>query len=40
MASNQRFTEKAQEAIVSAQQMTQERGLAQLETEALLVGIA
>src|SRR5215203_2385025 len=39
MASNQRFTEKAQEAIVSAQRMTQERGLAQLESEALLVAL-
>ena len=39
MAANQRFTEKAQEAIVSAQRMTQERGLAQLETDALLVGL-
>ncbi len=39
MAVNQRFTEKAQEAIVSAQRMTQERGLAQLENEALLVAL-
>jgi len=39
MAANQRFTEKAQEAIVSAQKMTQEGGLAQLENEALLVAL-
>lgn len=39
MATNQRFTEKAQEAIVSAQRATQEGNLAQLETEALLVAL-
>src|SRR5918998_85847 len=40
MASNQRFTEKAQEAILSAQRMTQDRRLSQLETEALLEATA
>jgi ATP-dependent Clp protease ATP-binding subunit ClpB len=39
MASNQRFTEKAQEAIVAAQRETETRRLAQLETEALLLGL-
>jgi len=39
MASNQRFTEKAQEAIVAAQRETESRRLAQLEVEALLFGL-
>ncbi len=39
MASNQRFTDKAQEAIVAAQRETEARRLAQLETEALLFGL-
>src|ERR671914_55001 len=39
MASTQQFTEKAQQAILAAQRMTQERRLAQLETEALLVAL-
>ncbi len=39
MATNQRFTEKAQEAIVTAQRETEARKLAQLETEALLYGL-
>jgi ATP-dependent Clp protease ATP-binding subunit ClpB len=36
MASNQRFTERAQEALVDAQRITQERKLSQFEPEALL----
>jgi ATP-dependent Clp protease ATP-binding subunit ClpB len=39
MATNQRFTEKAQEAIVAAQRETESRRLAQLEPEALLFGL-
>jgi ATP-dependent Clp protease ATP-binding subunit ClpB len=39
MATNQRFTEKAQEAILTAQRETQERRLAQLEPEAMLYGL-
>ncbi|MDP9473122.1 MAG: AAA family ATPase, partial [Chloroflexota bacterium] len=39
MATQQRFTEKAQEAIVAAQRETENRRLAQFETEALLVGL-
>nr|MBA3644407.1 type VI secretion system ATPase TssH [Chloroflexia bacterium] len=39
MASNQRFTEKAQEAIGAAQRETESRRLAQLEGEALLAGL-
>jgi ATP-dependent Clp protease ATP-binding subunit ClpB len=39
MASNQRFTEKAQEAILTAQRETQERRLSQLEPEAILYGL-
>ncbi len=41
MATNpsQRFTEKAQEAILAAQRETERRRLAQLETEALLLGL-
>jgi ATP-dependent Clp protease ATP-binding subunit ClpB len=39
MATNQRFTEKAQEAILTAQRETQERRLAQLEPEAILHGL-
>ncbi|MDP9363843.1 MAG: ATP-dependent chaperone ClpB [Chloroflexota bacterium] len=39
MATNQRFTEKAQEAILTAQRETEQRRLAQLETEALLFGL-
>ena len=39
MATNQRFTEKAQEAIVAAQRDTERRKLAQLETEALLAAL-
>ncbi len=39
MATQQRFTEKAQEAIVAAQRETENRRLSQLETEALLVGL-
>jgi ATP-dependent Clp protease ATP-binding subunit ClpB len=39
MAANQRFTEKAQEAILAAQRTTQERRLSQLDTEALLVAL-
>jgi ATP-dependent Clp protease ATP-binding subunit ClpB len=39
MATNQRFTEKAQQAILTAQQETEQRRLSQLETEALLLGL-
>ncbi|HET8523469.1 MAG TPA: Clp protease N-terminal domain-containing protein, partial [Thermomicrobiales bacterium] len=39
MATTQRFTEKAQEAIVTAQRLTEERKLAQLEPEALLFAL-
>src|SRR5918992_1236588 len=39
MATNQRFTEKAQEAILAAQRETETRRLSQLETEALLFGL-
>jgi ATP-dependent Clp protease ATP-binding subunit ClpB len=39
MATNQRFTEKAQEALLSAQRETENRRLAQLEPEALLCGL-
>jgi ATP-dependent Clp protease ATP-binding subunit ClpB len=39
MATQQRFTDKAQEAIVAAQRETEQRRLAQLETEALLAGL-
>jgi ATP-dependent Clp protease ATP-binding subunit ClpB len=41
MATNpsQRFTEKAQEAILAAQRETEARRLSQLETEALLLGL-
>ena len=40
MATNQRFTEKAQEALVTAQQMTQERKLSQFEPETILHALA
>jgi ATP-dependent Clp protease ATP-binding subunit ClpB len=36
MASNQRFTEMAQEALISAQQLTQERKFSQFEPETIL----
>ena len=39
MATQQRFTDKAQEAIVFAQRETEQQRLAQLETEALLAGL-
>jgi ATP-dependent Clp protease ATP-binding subunit ClpB len=39
MATNQRFTEKAQEALLTAQRATEERRLAQLEPEAILHGL-
>ncbi len=39
MAANQRFTERAQEAIVEAQRVTQERKLSQLEPEAILAAL-
>ena len=39
MAANQRFTERAQEAIVDAQRITQERKLSQLEPEAILAAL-
>ncbi|HEY7033845.1 MAG TPA: ATP-dependent chaperone ClpB [Thermomicrobiales bacterium] len=39
MSTNQRFTEKAQEAILTAQRETQERRLSQLEPEAILYGL-
>src|SRR5699024_1542839 len=39
MATNQNFTEKARQAIVAGQQLTQEQNLAQYEPAALLVGL-
>jgi ATP-dependent Clp protease ATP-binding subunit ClpB len=39
MASNQRFTEKAREAIIAGQQSTEQQKLAQYEPEALLLGL-
>ena len=39
MATNQRFTERAQEAIIDAQRLTQERKLSQLEPETLLLAM-
>ena len=39
MASNQNFTEKARQAIVAGQQLTQEKNLSQYEPEALLVAL-
>ena len=39
MATNQRFTEKAQAAIVRAQRLTEERKLSQLEPEAILFAL-
>src|SRR5579884_3893286 len=39
MATNQRFTEKAQEAIVAAQRETESRKLAQLDNDALLLAL-
>ena len=39
MAANQQFTERAQEAIVDAQRITQERKLSQLEPEAILAAL-
>src|SRR3712207_1815457 len=39
MATNQRFTDKAQEAILTAQRETEARRLAQFEPEALLYGL-
>ena len=39
MASNQRFTERAQEALVDAQRITQDRKLSQLEPEAILFAL-
>ncbi|HYH10720.1 MAG TPA: ATP-dependent chaperone ClpB, partial [Thermomicrobiales bacterium] len=39
MASNQNFTEKARQAIIAGQQLTQEKNLAQYEPEALLIGL-
>jgi ATP-dependent Clp protease ATP-binding subunit ClpB len=36
MAANQRFTERAQEALIDAQRLTQERKLSQFEPETLL----
>jgi len=39
MATNQRFTEKAQAAIVRAQRLTEERKLSQLEPEAVLFAL-
>ncbi|HET7091881.1 MAG TPA: Clp protease N-terminal domain-containing protein, partial [Thermomicrobiales bacterium] len=39
MATQQRFTEKAQEAIVAGQRATEERRLSQFEPEALLLGL-
>src|SRR4029079_6809416 len=38
-AANQRFTERAQEAIVDAQRITQEHKLSQLEPEAILAAL-
>ena len=40
MASNQRFTEKARDAIVAGQRITEEQRLAQYEPEALLKALA
>lgn len=40
MASNQRFTEKAREAILAGQRVTEQDKLAQYEPEALLLGLA
>jgi ATP-dependent Clp protease ATP-binding subunit ClpB len=39
MATQQRFTEKAQEAIVAGQRETEQRRLSQFEPEALLLGL-
>jgi ATP-dependent Clp protease ATP-binding subunit ClpB len=39
MATNQRFTERAQEAIIDAQRLTQERKLSQLEPDTLLLAM-
>jgi len=39
MATNQRFTDKAQEAIIAAQRTTEEKRLSQLEPEALLLAL-
>ncbi|MDQ4045665.1 MAG: ATP-dependent chaperone ClpB [Chloroflexota bacterium] len=39
MATNQNFTEKARQAIIAGQQVTEEKNLAQYEPEALLVGL-
>ncbi len=39
MATNQRFTEKAQEAIVAGQRETEGRKLSQFEPLALLFGL-
>ncbi|HEV2127993.1 MAG TPA: ATP-dependent chaperone ClpB [Thermomicrobiales bacterium] len=39
MATDQNFTEKARQAIIAGQQITQEKNLAQYEPEALLVGL-
>ncbi len=39
MASNQRFTERAQEALVEAQRITQERRFSQLEPETILAAL-
>ncbi|HVL25689.1 MAG TPA: ATP-dependent chaperone ClpB [Thermomicrobiales bacterium] len=39
MASNQQFTEKARDAIVTGQQITEQRKLAQYEPEVLLYGL-
>jgi ATP-dependent Clp protease ATP-binding subunit ClpB len=39
MASNQNYTDKAQQAIVAGQQLTQQKSLAQYEPEALLVSL-
>ncbi|MGC4106014.1 MAG: ATP-dependent chaperone ClpB [Thermomicrobiales bacterium] len=39
MATNQQFTEKAREAVLAGQQITEEKKLAQYEPEALLYGL-
>lgn len=39
MATNQNFTEKARQAIIAGQQLTEEHRLSQYEPEALLVGL-
>jgi len=39
MATNQQFTEKAREAVLAGQQITEEEKLAQFEPEALLYGL-